>query len=662
VLFRSASSSSTLYLDDWVGGARRLKLHLRPSGESRTIGVMLDRLELGRRTLSDGWTTVEYTLPAPTSPGMHRVDIAVVPVLPGAVLEVAWVWLATGAAPGRGGDRPPSEARVGVRTFGEPRRSLLVDQPRSYAYFLEVPARARLRFDYAARQSGTFVVEATADGRGSRRLFTALGTASWRSADVDLSALSGQMVRLNLTMHGGADGAWGEPRLITLGPPRGRPAIAAAQRAQNAIILSVDAARQDAYRPFNPRSRVPTPHLDALARESAIYRNAYTKGSWTLPALATLLTGRALARGMWNDAEIRRIPATVPLLPEMLRPEPMESAAFVNNPWISSDQGFARGWGRFKPHFEPWKPNVTTDDVKVYAEALAWIKDHRHRRFLVYLHTFGAHSPYLADESCPGASRRERYHGKLGSVFSQSMVEKVNERKLTLDEADTLHVRALYGCNVARHDRLFGEFLRGLRQLGILDSTIFVYTNDHGEEVMEHGKIDHGASVFDEVMRSPLLIRYPKLFPPGTIVDDVVELVDLVPTLLDVMGLPAPPSLVGVSLAQAHQGYYDLVPSYALLENQQLGLRYGGFKLVLQRHGDQQLYDLSRDPTEQTDVIMKKGVARRTCEILLGESWAEPNKRRRLRGGGASEPLHFERGVLDERLRRQLESLGYFNR
>jgi arylsulfatase A-like enzyme len=279
----------------------------------------------------------------------------------------------------------------------------------------------------------------------------------------------------------------------------------------------------------------------------------------------------------------------------------------------------------------------------------------------MYVHTMEPHNPYRACDELPRYFRG-KYRGHLGREFTERDQRRYN-KLAHVSEEDRRYIRALYYCEVTTHYRRLGRFLRELAELGVLETTLLVHTSDHGEELFDHGKVDHGWSVYEEVVRSPLAIRFPPLFPAGKVVDEVVEHVDLVPTIIEALGLPGPAGLEGTSLRAAIHGRYGLVPGYAVCENYQRAVRVASYKLCHRENGFEELFDLSRDPGEKHNVFWTHPVARRACELHLGEGRGVLPKRLRLSSTLASgQRLVFTKGVLDAGLRKRLEALGYFNR
>jgi arylsulfatase A-like enzyme len=224
-----------------------------------------------------------------------------------------------------------------------------------------------------------------------------------------------------------------------------------------------------------------------------------------------------------------------------------------------------------------------------------------------------------------------------------------------------------------------------VRQAGLLDTTLLVVTADHGEGTGEHGLWGHGWSVYEEEVRVPLVMRLPALLPAGARIAEPAEHVDVVPTLLEALGRPPLPGLDGVSLLGAVRGAPALAPGVALSEltlgYPAMALRLGPHRLMVvddtlappqpapppgqtwlpravARPGTR-LFDVVADPGETRPLEAERPLARRLLEIHLGEALAVPAKARRAAGLAGAARFTADKAVIDPRLKRELEALGY---
>ena len=638
-----------LAFHDWDGGIKAVVVRARANRKDCSLAVTMGDRSVGRQSLGTEWKVLEFPLKAPTRPGRRTVELTLEGSdAPGARAHVDKIWFRTAAA-----DRKMSveHTKVAVELFGDPRRALLASTPGRYSYYLTVPPRAWLTFAYAADRSTEFTVSASADGNKAVQLFSARSAgAKWRKARVNLGPLAHRLVRLDLATraadespHGRA--AWANPEIVVQREKAPRTAAGKYKQARNLVHVMLDTARQDAFKPFNPNSPVKTPWLQKLAAEGVTFSAAYANANWTLPSVAGVLTGRY----HWTISTARyvRVPTQVPLLSEHLKRHGFATAAFTANAYVSAPFGLRRGWDHYRRYHREDQRSQTPTMV---TDALTWVRGQvkKKKRFYLYLHAMDPHSPYDFHEGFTargGGARR----------VSIEQVPVVGGRQSPRKG----EVRRLYDGEIAFFDHHLGRLLKGLESMGLSGDTLVVFSNDHGEELFDHGLLGHGTSLYEELLRSPLVMRFPGGFGKGRTVRKVVELVDLLPTQLDVLGVPLVESH-GTSLVDVLQNRPDILGErYAVAQEAGRAIRYGSYKLIRTPDRDH-LFNLREDPQELSDLGHKAPVARRACEVHMGEAFGTGAKARRLRGMGIRPNLPPAAGaVIGPKLKRQLEALGY---
>jgi arylsulfatase A-like enzyme len=296
----------------------------------------------------------------------------------------------------------------------------------------------------------------------------------------------------------------------------------------NAILISIDTLRADHLGCYG-YARPTSPHLDRFAASGAIFERAVAESPWTMPSHASLLTGLAPSRhGMLDD--MSRLADAIPTLAERVRSAGVQTAAFVNTPYLDANTGLMRGFDSAR-NFDIW------DDRKqrmlsgaAMNDALAsWLDEHGDRPFFAFFHTYDLHSDYL-----PAARYRAElvrpYAGRFDGR-SQTLTGIVLGR-LRPTRADIDHIRDLYDAALRQLDDNLGALFADLERRGLLDTTLVVVTSDHGEEFFEHGNVGHGRSLYQEMVHVPLIVRGPGV-AAGRRIEAPVQLVDVAPTLLD---------------------------------------------------------------------------------------------------------------------------------
>ncbi len=628
----------------------RLVMRARAPGGEQRMTLTVDGEETASAKIGATWAEVTIALKPALPAGHRRLGFK----FRRAGVQVAWIWLAEGEGPA-----PAARgSRVGSLEFGSPRRALLAPSPRRYSYHLVLPADSALVFDYGARATTRFTVRLVQDGADPVVLFRGEGGPKWRTARADLSPHAGKLVRLDFETAAPkpAEAGWGEPDIVRKGPRPAVPLVTAANGARDLIYILIDTVRQDAFKPFNPSTRVHAPALAALATESVRFDNAYNNDNWTKPSVATALSG-LYSSTHGTTGKYSMLPREVTLLSEHLRERGFETAGFIANGYVSEKFGFKVGWRTYRNYI---REELHYEAKHVFNDALQWLKKpHEGRRFL-YIQTIDPHVPYAVPRSFLDRYYPEKYEGPLGPSVSGYETKDWLDGKRQLSEDDKRYIRALYDAEVSYHDHYMGKFIEAIRELGVLDDAVLVVSNDHGEELFDHGKIGHGHSLYDELVRNPLMLRYPRLLPRGERVPDVVGLVDLTPTLLDMLRVPHIKGMDGISLLPTIFGRPPLGESYEVAEFQARGrmVRLGAYKLMFGRDRER-LFDLERDPGEQKDILHSHPVARRACEIYLGEALGTPTKSARLAGTPRRRQHRAGDAKMDPQLKRQLEALGY---
>lgn len=616
--------------------------------------LYIDGKYVGARTLTTTWKTQKFSLTDELRPGFHEVRLA----LRGGRrhrMWLDWVYLraADDAAPWA-----PELDKVALRRHGTVDRALVGDPPRTYSLWTEVPEDGALVFDYASDSETTFSLSVIADRRADVKVFEERGGPTYREAKIDLSQWAGELVRLELVTRGTGRASWGDPWIARPGRP---PVVEARsdETPRGVIVLVIDTVRQDRFRTFNPKTRVETPAYEALAAESLVFENAYTTAPWTKPSVATLLTG-LYPSSHGAQSEEAKISSKLELVSEVLQARGFRTGLFSANGYVSDYFGFTQGWDDYV-NFPRDKERTQADNV--YQRALAWLKEvPADERFFLYLQTVDPHVPYQTPGRHLSKYLKERYDGPLGDAVSGEELAAFNEGKMEMSAADRSYLEAMYDAEISYHDEYMGKFVDELRHFGILDEVVFVVTNDHGEELFDHGKLDHGQSLYDELIRSPLLIRHPGTFAVGRFAPPV-SIVDVAPTVLDALRIAPLGHMQGRSLVGATRDGAMSSPAYAISERQDLqrSIRFGPYKLIVSSEDEPELYDLRTDPGEQKNLARYRPVALRACETHLFEGLRLPRALERPNGMAAVVRYEAETAKIDRDLMEHLQALGYFN-
>ncbi len=408
---------------------------------------------------------------------------------------------------------------------------------------------------------------------------------------------------------------------------------------QGILLVTIDTLRADHVGAYG--APFATPSLDALARDGVLFEQACSPTPSTGPAHASLLTGLY----PWNHGTLRNavpLDPRIPTLADRLRTAGFASAAFVSSYVLDKRFGFHQGFDSFV--FEPDQELVwsgrggrsfyATRGETTTRAAMRWITASRERRFFLWVHYFDPHTPY---EPPPGYAVPADVPVPLdGKQPPAGMTAEALRRRIRAYRGEVLYADAQLGALIER-----------LRMLELLERTAVIVTSDHGEGLGDHGVLEHGVNLFDELVRVPLLVRAPGL-PAGRRLRGEVQLEDLAPTILALAGAAAATGLDGLDLLPWLRGDLDASPRKAAL----------GRRRPFLRERDQ--YFERRFPEKWIGALEGRGIA-----LDLA---ADPGERAPRRGSGPPpqlrDALAAARGAVravdpDPEVRRALEALGY---
>ncbi len=644
---------------------RAVVLRARSAVPGQVISLHAGARQLAAVSLRGDWAVLRAEIAAGALSGDRpRLELrASRPVPPGTpAAELDWLWLGTDASPA---PAPVLGPRAGPFTIaGTVRRTIAAPTARTYSFYLTPPPGAHLVTDLGATGRATFAVSVTADDATRAELLRETVAGGWRERAISLEKFGGVPIRLDLaTTEQQGQAGWGEPEiaLARSSKPIVRAAATGGPRPKNVVFILIDTARADAFGPFAGKGRVVrTPRYDQLAAASTVFTNAYNNENWTKPSVATSLSGLyPSTHDTKRDAS--ELPGQVEILSQRLQKEGFATAGFVANGYISEKFGFERGWDRFRNFIRENKPSGAEH---VYGAALAWLRQQRStdRPFFLYIQTIDPHVRYEVAEKYWRPYFTGTYRGPLGPSISAEDQVALSKKRIPQDRTNVNWLRALYYGEVTYHDEQMGLFLDELDRLDLRDETLLAITNDHGEELGGRGRFGHGHQLHEEMVRAPLLVSYPPLFPAGGRVEEIVEHVDLAPTLLDALGRDPLARADGQSFLPLVRGEPTPRPRYAVIEflDDRRAIRVDRLKLMVSAGGSSRLYDLGADGSELKDVSATRPTARRICEIHLGEGLAVPDKAARMRGVGGRARFRAGTADIDPAVRRQLEALGYF--
>lgn len=442
----------------------------------------------------------------------------------------------------------------------------------------------------------------------------------------------------------------------------------------NVILFAVDTLRADALPHYG--ADLATPGLDRLVERGVVFEQAHTVAPATGVSFASMMTSRyPQEHGVTTSAV--ELPAAETTMAEILRENGYATAAFVSAWILDGRYGLDAGFGTYDDELVSRHESRIDekDALTVIERASRWLETNGERKFFLWMHFFEPHDPYRCWDADLGSSIE----------LEAGRVAEIGRRLAAGGEGAQQDREVVWDCylsEVARVDAALDGFLDVLERRGLLAETLIVFVADHGETLGDRdGYFGHIASLHREVLRIPLVVAFPGGEPAGLTVQTPVSSLDLLPTVLDVVGTESTQPTRGVSLRSVLDGSTSSRPIFAageslywLEKGQAFAVRDGPWKLIEHELAPDLLYDLSTDPQETKDLRPERPDRYRHLQGLLtrwkratGYRPSLTNPALRVLAGwknGLERVLGLEmepldpRGLDDEE-RRQLRALGY---
>ena len=399
----------------------------------------------------------------------------------------------------------------------------------------------------------------------------------------------------------------------------------------NLLVITLDTTRADSLGAYGGEGNH-TPHLDQLAREGIMFKNCVTPVPLTLPAHASLFTGRTpLAHQVRNNARYALDPRESTLA-ERLKPAGFRSYAVIASYVLLGRFGLKQGFDEYDDSLDSYKI-MNSYNTEITADVVSsrfrdWLSKHKEERFFAWVHFYDPHEPY--------APPKEYRTGP----------EEKDPKRLYLGEVEFM-------------DHHVGKILDDLKALGLLANTLLVVVGDHGEAFAEHGEKGHAIFCYEENLKVPLILFHETLLPKNVVVEERVSLIDILPTLLELYDLERGEDLQGRSLVPYFRPGAKTPPPRPLYMESLYGFEELGWApLTGIVEGDMkfislprpELYDLRRDPREsenlhETRPDLARGLKERLASFISSHAEFRSETKREL----TAEDI------------RQLQSLGYIS-
>jgi arylsulfatase A-like enzyme len=396
----------------------------------------------------------------------------------------------------------------------------------------------------------------------------------------------------------------------------------------NIILIAIDTLRADHLGCYG-YTKCTSPNIDRFARDGVVFENCFAVGIPTHPAYTTIMTGmHPLVHRIVCHAGKVDLSPTITMLSEYLNRYGYVTIAVDN---LATAERIARaGWFArgYHYYFSTGGITVISQGVKINAEIVNKVafealelalKKGGDKGFFMFIHYWDPHAPYLP----PKGYIEKFYSGDPSKGDIEDRLKKTLWGRLLLSGWIGEHVRsgvrdksyidASYDAEIAYVDEKVGELLARIDELGLTDDTVVILTADHGESLGEHEIYYDHHGLYEWDVKIPLIIRYPSRIPRGVRVKAMVSHMDIMPTILELTGIPIPKEISGSSLLALFDGKWDGYPMLCMVENTRMtkrALRMGRWKLIETLRPDIygrpagyiELYDLEKDPKETENI------------------------------------------------------------
>lgn len=393
----------------------------------------------------------------------------------------------------------------------------------------------------------------------------------------------------------------------------------------NIVFVSIDTLRADHVSALG-YSRKTTPNLDKFVENSFTFTNNISASSWTLPSHMTFMTGllpshhKIVNKYILNYdkkteeiANLAKVSPNIKTLAEYLKQNGYTTGGFTGGAGVDKQFGFDKG---FDEYYDENNFGGFGDSIP---RAMDWVKKNKDKKLFLFLHGYDVHGQYMPKEGYDKRFVDPNYTGKLdGSKEEQQKFREdgITNGQIYISQDDANFLMALYDEKIQRADQALGKFFDEYSNLGLNNKTIFIITSDHGEEFYEHGQIDHGHSLYDELIKVPLFIKTPKT-QSNIKINNQTSGTDIMPTILSSVGIKNTDKFDGIDLSSPDKLYSkrDVISEteYRYVVDQRSIRTNNNWKYIKDISSSlDELYFLKKDPKEKNNLINKSKSQKKT--------------------------------------------------
>lgn len=433
------------------------------------------------------------------------------------------------------------------------------------------------------------------------------------------------------------------------------------------FIIVADTLRWDFLGVYNKEKKC-SPRIDRFSEDAVVFTQAYSTAPWTVPAHVSMFTGLFPNNHQVNYANKKLYKdKSIPVLFEKLQGKFM-TYSVNDSHMVSSKFGFYRGFDIYTELKRVHRNRASSKRTFDHAKQL--ILEEKSKHALFFLHSYQVHNPYY-----PEIHLAKEYYRRIGRkdfdqfyFRSTGIIKKGRELFKKLPEKERKDIKTIYEAGVYTFDHRFGEFIDFLEEKGIYENSMIFLLSDHGDEFMDHGAWDHGHSLYNELIKIPLMVKFPGNQYANRKIDSLVSITDILPTIMEVANVTMDESIHqdGLSLVRVVQGNQKknrILIAYLAAAGlrrkipKKIAVIRKNFKFIYKgkpRPGaseffifppppyKHEMFDIFSDPMDKTNILFKKPGKKRKFETII-------------------KALNFKKGRrnIPKELKKELETLGY---
>lgn len=343
------------------------------------------------------------------------------------------------------------------------------------------------------------------------------------------------------------------------------------ERIPNVVLITISSLRAD-HVGILGYTRNTTPYFDQFAKTNILFTHAFATSGWMMPAHGSIFTSLYPHKHGATHID-RKLSGSCLTLADVLKENGFYCAGFCCNPRIDEEYGFAQGFDLFDDYSvlimleslliennEPIDINRQRTNALINDAAIGWLQNNTHKPFFLFVHYYDNHWDYL-----PPPPYDRLYDPNYEGSIDGTNISKEPLYSNTPSKRDIEHIIALYDGQVKQTDNDLGQMLEFLNKTGVTENSIIIIMGDHGEQFYEHGHTSH-QGLYEELIHVPMAISIPDKQAKGKVIKSLVSQMDIMPTILDYLGINTPETCLGISLKPLILGQAASVRDYIFAE------------------------------------------------------------------------------------------------